>query len=111
MKHQSKYLSYSSKQRKSQLFMEILNEINLYSSCSSVLAFVIASATLQFFTNMNLNYFTGDTNSFTSGKRSEKFILEFVGTSKDNLYWVWEKTTGERTSFTKYPSLNFKVST
>lgn len=72
MKHQSKYLSYSSKQRKSQLFMEILNEINLYSSCSSVLAFVIASVTLQFFTNMNLNYFTGDTNSFTSGKRSEK---------------------------------------
>ena len=72
MKHQSKYLSYSSKQRKSQLFMEILDEINLYSSCSSVLAFVIASATLQFFTNMNLNYFTGDTNSFTSGKRSEK---------------------------------------
>ena len=52
--------------------MEILNEINVYSSCSSVLAFVIASATLQFFTNMNLNYFTGDTNSFTSGKRSEK---------------------------------------
>ena len=73
MKHQSKYLSYSSKQRKSQLFMEILNEIiAVYSSCSSVLAFVIASATLQFFTNMNLNYFTGDTNSFTSGKRSEK---------------------------------------
>ena len=72
MKHQSKYLSYSSKQRKSQLFMEILNEINVYSSCSSVLAFVIASATLQFFTNMNLNYFTGDINSFTSGKRSEK---------------------------------------
>lgn len=72
MKHQSKYLSYSSKQRKSQLFMEILDEINVYSSCSSVLAFVIASATLQFFTNMNLNYFTGDTNSFTSGKRSEK---------------------------------------
>ena len=29
MKHQSKYLSYSSKQRKSQLFMEILNEINV----------------------------------------------------------------------------------
>lgn len=72
MKHQSKYLSYSSKQRKSQLFMEILDEINVYSSCSSVLAFVIASATLQFFTNMNLNYFTGDINSFTSGKRSEK---------------------------------------
>ena len=52
--------------------MEILDEINLYSSCSSVLVFVIASATLQFFTNMNLNYFTGDINSFTSGKRSEK---------------------------------------
>ena len=68
MKHQSKYLSYSSKQRKSQLFMEILDEINVYSSCSSVLA----SATLQFFTNMNLNYFTGDINSVTSGKRSEK---------------------------------------
>ena len=46
MKHQSKYLSYSSKQRKSQLFMEILDEINVYSSCSSVPAFVIASATL-----------------------------------------------------------------
>ena len=44
-------------------------------------------------------------------KGLKKFILEFVGTSKDNLYWVWEKTTGERTSFTKYPSLNFKVST
>lgn len=72
MKHQSKYLSYSSKQRKSQLFMEILDEINVYSSCSSVLVFVIASVTLSFFTNMNLNYFTGDTNSFTSGKRSEK---------------------------------------
>ena len=52
--------------------MEILDEINVYSSCSSVPAFVIASATLQFFTNMNLNYFTGDINSFTSGKRSEK---------------------------------------
>ena len=80
MKHQSKYLSYSSKQRKSQLFMEILNaprflllSLHLSHFCHCIChTFVIASVTLSFFTNMNLNYFTGDTNSFTSGKRSEK---------------------------------------
>ena len=91
--------------------MEILDEINVYSSCSSVLAFVIASATLQFLQIWISIILLVIPILLLVEKGLKKFILEFVGTSKDNLYWVWEKTTGERTSFTKYPSVNFKVST